>query len=117
MVMGGSPRHQLGRFPERRIAAALRRASALLRYPTASPPRFERRLARSLEDAARFPSFAEYMKSCLYDPNRGYYSTGRVRFGCDGHFWTFPQRMSPIFGALLAEAIRPLLTAREIRPS
>ena len=39
----------------------------------------------------------------------GYYSTGEVRFGTDGHFWTYPQRMSPLFGAMVAESIRTIV--------
>jgi len=46
------------------------------------------------------PSFAAFADRCLYDPDTGYYSTGEVRFGFDGHFWTYPQRMSPLFGWL-----------------
>ena len=39
----------------------------------------------------------------------GYYSTGEVRFGTDGHFWTYPQRMSPLFGVMVAESIRTIV--------
>ena len=38
----------------------------------------------------------------------GYYSTGEVRFGTDGHFWTYPERMSPLFGAMVAESMRTI---------
>ena len=55
------------------------------------------------------PSFAAFAERCLYDDQTGYYSTGEVRFGTDGHFWTYPQRMSPLFGAMVAESIRTVV--------
>jgi SAM-dependent MidA family methyltransferase len=55
------------------------------------------------------PSFATYADRCLYDSDTGYYSTGEVRFGFDGHFWTYPQRMSPLFGWMVAESVRTIV--------
>ena len=55
------------------------------------------------------PSFAAFAERCLYDEQTGYYSTGEVRFGTDGHFWTYPQRMSPLFGVMVAESIRTIV--------
>ena len=65
--------------------------------------------AVSPADVVGAPSFAEFADRCLYDPETGYYSTGQVRFGFDGHFWTYPQRMSPLFGWMVAESIRTVL--------
>lgn len=64
-----------------------------------------RRVAQSLDEARDAVSFARYMERCLFDPEWGYYSSGKVVFG-EGegkHFWTYPQRMSPLFGWMLAE--------------
>lgn len=52
--------------------------------------------------------FSEYMQRCLYGPD-GYYHTGRVRFGTGAHFWTWPQRLRPAFGELVAERVLRLL--------
>jgi SAM-dependent MidA family methyltransferase len=61
------------------------------------------------DEVAGAPSFAEFAEHCLYDHRTGYYATGEVRFGTDGHFWTYPQRMSPMFGVMVAEAIRTVV--------
>jgi SAM-dependent MidA family methyltransferase len=57
-------------------------------------------------------SFAEWMKRCLYDPETGYYAAGRVAFGRgDGaDFWTWPGRLRPLFGFMLAEFARTVDT-------
>ncbi|NUN13391.1 MAG: SAM-dependent methyltransferase [Myxococcales bacterium] len=46
--------------------------------------------------------FYELMELSLYDPTCGYYTAGRVQFGDEADFWTFPERMSPIFGHVIA---------------
>lgn len=49
--------------------------------------------------------FADYMERCLYDPEKGFYSSGRgVAGGRKGDFITSPE-VGPLFGAVLAEAI------------
>lgn len=53
-------------------------------------------------------SFYEYMGRCLYDPEHGYYASGAVTFGKGHHFWTYPQRLQPLFGWMVAEAARTL---------
>jgi SAM-dependent MidA family methyltransferase len=63
------------------------------------------------DEARGFPGFAAYMARCLYDPDFGYYSSGNVRFGSEGHFLTHPIRLHPLFGAMVAETVRPLLAA------
>ena len=59
---------------------------------------------------SRPPSFAAYMERCLHDPETGYYGAGKVAFGLDAHYWTYPQRMRPVFGWMVAELARELLT-------
>lgn len=49
--------------------------------------------------------FSDYMERCLYDPKWGYYSSGEVDFGYGGDFWTYPHRLSPWFGELVAQRI------------
>lgn len=44
------------------------------------------------------PSFADWMRTCLYDPTTGYYASGHVAFGAGGDFTTYPKRLSPAFG-------------------
>jgi len=48
------------------------------------------------------------MERCLYGA-QGYYSSGVVRFGPGAHFWTWPQRLRPAFGVLVAEQVRRML--------
>ena len=61
---------------------------------------------------ARIP-FARYMERCLYDEAFGYYAAGRVRFGLDGHFSTYAERLSPLFGRMVTRAIRDGIVALE----
>lgn len=49
--------------------------------------------------------FSAYMERCLYDPEWGYYTSGQVDFGYGGDFWTYPHRLSPWFGELVAQRI------------
>src|SRR5262249_29702791 len=44
----------------------------------------------------------EFMQSAHFDPDIGYYRTGRVRFGIREHFMTLPQGLAPVFGNLVA---------------
>lgn len=46
-------------------------------------------------------SFAEFMETALYDPQHGYYGSGRARIGSGGDFQTAVS-VGPLFGALLA---------------
>jgi SAM-dependent MidA family methyltransferase len=46
-------------------------------------------------------TFADFMESALYDPEHGYYSSGRARIGYRGDFHTAVS-VGPLFGALLA---------------
>jgi len=46
-------------------------------------------------------TFARFMEQALYDPERGYYSRPRERFGASGDFFTNDQ-LQPVFGRLVA---------------
>ena len=59
--------------------------------------------------ALGIPSFADWMRTCLFDPRCGYYASGRVQFGADGDFATYPSRLSPAFGWMLLDAMEHLL--------
>jgi SAM-dependent MidA family methyltransferase len=74
-----------------------------------APPVLIPRRATDPAEVVGAPSFAAFADHCLYDPDTGYYSTGEVRFGFDGHFWTYPQRMSPLFGWMVAETVRTII--------
>ncbi len=58
----------------------------------------------SASDAVEL-TFRDYMARCLYDPEHGYYSAGRVAFGRHegAHFWTWPQGLGPAFGWMVAD--------------
>lgn len=49
-------------------------------------------------------TFAEYMNMALYDPDYGYYTSGRKTVGTDGDFITSAS-LGPAFGAMVAEWI------------
>lgn len=46
-------------------------------------------------------SFADYMRTALYEPGLGYYSAGAAKFGVAGDFVTAPE-ISPLFSQCLA---------------
>src|SRR5262245_41320253 len=47
--------------------------------------------------------FGAFVDRALFARGRGYYASGRVRFGEGGHFETFPTALSPAFGRMVAE--------------
>jgi SAM-dependent MidA family methyltransferase len=55
-------------------------------------------------------TFAEFMETALYDPERGYYTSGRTTVGTTGDFLTSPS-MHPAFGGTIAAWIRSRWTA------
>lgn len=59
-------------------------------------------------DLPRHLSFRDYQNICMFDPQVGYYGGGRVRFGVFQDYWTFPGRMGPAFGEMLAERVLEL---------
>ena len=62
----------------------------------------DRILARIAESGPL--SFDEYMAMCLYDPDGGFFSAGRIRPGVSGDFVTSPE-VSPWFGRLVGRWI------------
>lgn len=58
--------------------------------------------ARRIVD--RFPSYRDFVDAALFHPDWGYYATGRVRFGGGGHYETYPDALSPLFGEMVAGA-------------
>lgn len=59
----------------------------------------------STEPSAGAEPFSRYMERCLYEPDSGFYTSGRgVAGGRSGDFITSPEA-GPLFGAVLAEAI------------
>ncbi len=60
-------------------------------------------------------TFAEYMERCLYDPNHGYYTSGRQVFGPTGDFYT-SAHTHPLFAEILADALVDLLRNLDAGP-
>ncbi|GMV38698.1 MAG: hypothetical protein AMXMBFR64_04140 [Myxococcales bacterium] len=58
-------------------------------------------------------TLALWMDAGLYDPHVGYYTAGRVRFGAGHDFWTYPERLSPTFGRLVASRLARMLAHLE----
>lgn len=52
-------------------------------------------------------SFSEFMQSCLYDPDYGYYMCARQRIGRDGDFFT-SSSVHAIFGQLIARQLQQM---------
>ena len=67
-------------------------------------------------DVPEHLSFGEYMDRCMFGPH-GYYQTGRVGFGLGEDFWTFPARMSPLYGRMIAYRVLDLWRASKARRS
>lgn len=55
-------------------------------------------------------TFAEFMRTALYDPRFGYYTRGPERSGWGGHFITSPQ-LDPAFGELWSVAFERIWAA------
>lgn len=68
------------------------------------------------DEAPEHIPFRSYMDAAMFDREHGYYGSGRVRFGrtAADDYWTFPVRMSPWFGKLLARRVVELW--RAMRP-
>ncbi|MCX6958081.1 MAG: SAM-dependent methyltransferase [Verrucomicrobiae bacterium] len=58
-------------------------------------------LSSSLQPVASCLSFAEFMEQALYDPEHGYYASGRVHIGKAGDFFTNVS-VGKIYGKILA---------------
>jgi SAM-dependent MidA family methyltransferase len=46
-------------------------------------------------------TFRDFMQAALYDPDHGYYNTGRVKIGVEGDYYT-TGNVHPAFGAIMA---------------
>lgn len=66
------------------------------------------RLQQRINHADGWLSFADYMKTVLYEPGMGYYSAGMTKFGASGDFVTAPE-LSPLFGQTLALQVAQIL--------
>ena len=60
-------------------------------------------IAEEIRERGLLP-FARFMEICLYQPQYGYYATGRGRWGKRGDYFTAPT-IHPLFGALLGKQI------------
>lgn len=56
-----------------------------------------------IEEKGPIP-FSQFMEWCLYHPQYGYYSTGRVRIGKEGDYYTGPC-VHPLFGGMVAKQL------------
>ena len=63
-------------------------------------PGLEARLAAEIADAGPMP-FDRFMERALYDPEAGYYASGRAAIGRHGDFFTNVS-IGPVFGEILA---------------
>ncbi|MGE0029834.1 MAG: class I SAM-dependent methyltransferase [Steroidobacteraceae bacterium] len=66
------------------------------------------RLRTLVTEAGGWIPFSQFMQFVLYEPDLGYYSTGRVGFGPEGDFVTAPE-LSPLFARCLARQVAGIL--------
>jgi hypothetical protein len=52
--------------------------------------------------STNFPSYRDFVDDALFHPEWGYYSRGLVQFGEGGHYDTYPNALSPLFGRMVA---------------
>src|SRR5262245_63004235 len=65
-------------------------------------------IAREIETAGGWISFARYMELALYAPGLGYYSGGARKFGAAGDFITAPE-LTPVFAQTLARQVAQVM--------
>lgn len=58
-------------------------------------------------------TFRDFMEAALYDPNLGYYKTGRLKIGPDGDYYT-SSNVHPAFGGVLARTFVELSSSFDI---
>lgn len=61
-------------------------------------------LSRRIADSGRPWRYDEFLEAALYDPDHGFYGSGRGRAGRRGDFLTSAE-VGPLFGAVLARAL------------
>ena len=66
------------------------------------------RLRAIVVQAGGWIPFSQFMQFALYEPDLGYYATGRVGFGPAGDFVTAPE-LSPLFARCLARQVAEVL--------
>ena len=84
--------------------------AATLQPPLDTP--LAKRLAARIQQHGPL-SFHEWMRACLYDPQHGYYRSGRPTVGRDGDFLTSPE-VHPLFGAAVAHLAAALAQQLDI---
>jgi len=72
--------------------------------------RLTARIAREIDAAGGWLSFARYMELALHAPELGYYSAGSTKFGAAGDFVTAPT-LGRVFGRTLARQAAQILHA------
>ena len=92
-------------IPHQKLALPMPSAEAL-----AASEQLHRLIRREIQDAQGIIPFSRYMELALYTPQLGYYSGGSIKLGSDGDFTTAPE-MTSLFGASLAQFMRPYLAA------
>ncbi len=66
----------------------------------------EQHLKMRIQDLGRI-TFAEFMETCLYDPDLGYYNSDADRIGTSGDYYTAPST-HPGFGATIALQLKTM---------
>ncbi|MFM7180967.1 MAG: class I SAM-dependent methyltransferase [Verrucomicrobiales bacterium] len=69
-----------------------------------SDPKLVARLREEIADAEGWISFDRFMEAALYDPEHGYYGSGRARVGRGGDFFTSVS-VGEVYGVLLGKRI------------
>lgn len=62
----------------------------------------KKRLEAEKYFAENFPTYRDFVDDALFHPEWGYYSQGHVQFGEGGHYDTYPNALSPLFGRMVA---------------
>ncbi|WP_207909171.1 class I SAM-dependent methyltransferase [Pedobacter sp. ok626] len=63
-------------------------------------------IIRQIQDQGPI-SFHDYMETCLYHPEMGYYTTNPDIIGKEGHFYT-SSTLSPVFGVMIAKQLEEM---------
>jgi SAM-dependent MidA family methyltransferase len=60
-------------------------------------------------------AFHDFMEMCLYEPDLGYYTSGRQKIGTTGDFYT-SACLTPVFGAMIGKKIEEMWQALGCQP-